>query len=73
MSGEMEGAMRAAEEAWRRKWRERGDEEEPTLHYVVGFDCTPSAFEQIKRAIAAQRTCNRTFRHYPVSGRGEGA
>ena len=71
MSGELERAKMAAEEAWRRKWERQRPEEEPVYHYAIGFDCTPSAFESIRRAIAAQRTYNRTYRYYPPNG-GDG-
>ena len=68
MSGELERAKQAAEEAWRRKWDRQEPADEPIYHYAIGFDCTPSAFEVIRRASAAQRTYNRTYRYYPPGG-----
>ncbi|WP_101723091.1 hypothetical protein [Eggerthella timonensis] len=67
MSGELERAKRAAEEAWRRKWEQQPPDEEPIYHYAIGLDCAPSVFEQIQRVIATQKTYNRTYRYYPAA------
>ncbi len=73
MSGELERAWLAAEQAWRRKWAVRKPEEEPTFRYVVEFECTPSTFDHIQRVIATQRTFNRLYRYYAASKDDKGA
>lgn len=59
----------AAIEAQRERARREEEAREEPMHYVVGFSCAPSVWEDIKTVINAHDTFDRTYRFYPVERR----